>query len=104
MAVGRERQVTGSELKHSELSRVNECEVQESWASSLEVKGIIMTHSQPLALKHLISLTSPSPGLFQNPKPSVLLNSSLLVTHYVITFRIHSLMSLTYFAFVAPEK
>lgn len=44
MARGRERQVTGSELKPSQLGLVSECE--ESWESSLEVKGMLTTHSQ----------------------------------------------------------
>ena len=52
MALGRERRVAGSELKHSQLSTVS-VGGQESWDSSLEAKGMITTHSQPLALKHL---------------------------------------------------
>lgn len=40
----------------------SEREGQESWDSSLEVRGMIITHSQPLALKHLISLVPPFPG------------------------------------------
>lgn len=43
-----------------------------------------------------ISLTFPGP--FQNPKPSILFSSPLLVS------RVHSLLSLTYLPFVVPEN